>query len=118
MRTRLLRNRRLTALLALLALTSAVLACSSVAALASSTSLVKVGDNFFNVKRLTVGKGARVTWKWTGGLNHNVTVKSGPSTFRSRTQAQGSYSHVFAKPGTYLLYCAIHPFMKMTVVVR
>jgi plastocyanin len=51
-------------------------------------------------------------------LNHNVTVRSGPSTFHSRTQAQGSYSHVFTRPGTYALYCTIHPSMKMTVVVR
>jgi plastocyanin len=115
MRTWLLRNRRLTALLAI---TAAVLACSSVVALAASTHQVKVGDNFFNVKRLTVGSGVRVTWKWTGVLNHNVTVRSGPSRFHSRTQARGSYSHVFTQPGTYSLYCTIHPFMKMTVVVR
>jgi plastocyanin len=115
MRTRLLHNRRLVAMLAI---TAAVLAGSSVVALAASTSQVKVGDNFFNVKRLTVGSGARVTWKWTGVLNHNVTVRSGPSRFHSRTQARGSYSHVFTKPGTYSLYCTIHPFMKMTVVVR
>jgi plastocyanin len=115
MRTWLLRNRRLTALLAI---TAAVLACSSVVALASSARQVKVGDNFFGVKRLTVGSGARVTWDWTGVLNHNVTVRSGPSRFHSRTQARGSYSHVFTKPGTYALYCTIHPFMKMTVVVR
>jgi plastocyanin len=115
MRTRLPCNRRLTALLAL---TTAVLACSSVVALASSTSQVKVGDNFFSVKRLTIGRGARVTWKWTGVLNHNVTVKSGPSKFHSRTQPQGSFSHVFTRAGTYSLYCTIHRFMKMTVVVR
>jgi plastocyanin len=115
MRTWLLRNRRLSVLLAI---TAAVLACSSVVALAAPTRQVKVGDNFFSVKRLTVGSGARVTWKWAGVLNHNVTVRSGPARFHSRTQAQGSYSHVFTKPGSYSLYCTIHPFMKMTVVVR
>jgi plastocyanin len=115
MRTWLLRHRRLTALLAI---TTAVLACSSVVALASSARQVKVGDDFFNVKRLSVGTGARVTWKWTGVLNHNVAVRSGPSRFHSRTQARGSYSHVFTTRGTYTLYCTIHPFMKMTVVVH
>ncbi|HEY5431026.1 MAG TPA: plastocyanin/azurin family copper-binding protein, partial [Solirubrobacteraceae bacterium] len=84
----------------------------------ASTSAIKVGDNYFGVKRLTVGRGARVTWRWAGVLNHNVTVKSGPATFRSRTQARGTFSHVFSRAGTYTLYCTIHPFMKMTVVVR
>jgi plastocyanin len=47
-----------------------------------------------------------------------VTVRSGPSRFRSRTQAAGSFTHVFGQPGTYSLYCTIHKFMKMTVVVQ
>jgi plastocyanin len=111
---RLVRNRRL---MALMTVTVAVLACTSVVALAA-TSSVKVSDNYFSVKRLTIGKGARVTWKWGGVLNHNVTVKSGPVKFHSRTQAQGTFSHVFTRAGTYTLYCTIHPFMKMTVVVR
>ena len=96
----------------------AAVALMSVSALASSPAPVKVGDNYFGVKRLTIGKGTRVTWRWAGVLNHNVTVSSGPSKFHSRTQAVGSFSHVFTKPGTYSLYCTIHKQMKMTVVVR
>ena len=109
--------RRRRTVIALLAVAIAVLAGSSVVALAASSS-VKVGDNYFAVKRLTVSRGARVTWKWTGVLNHNVTVKSGPAKFHSRTQVQGSFSHVFTKAGSYSLYCTLHPYMKMTVVVR
>lgn len=101
----------------LVALTTALLASCAVAAVASPAA-VKVGDNYFGVKRLTVSPGARVTWKWAGVLNHNVTVRSGPARFRSRTQARGSFSHAFTTPGTYSLFCTIHPFMKMTVVVR
>jgi plastocyanin len=101
----------------LVALTTALLASCAVAAFASAAA-VKVGDNYFGVKRLTVSPGGRVTWKWTGVLNHNVTVKYGPARFRSRTQARGSFSHVFTRAGTYSLYCTIHPLMKMTVVVR
>jgi len=114
MRTRPFGDRRW---LALVAITVILVALSSVSALASS-SPVKVADNFFSVKHLVIGKGAKVTWKWTGYLNHNVAVRSGPAKFRSRTQARGSYSHVFTKRGTYKLYCTIHPGMKMTVVVR
>jgi plastocyanin len=114
MLTRILRHR--TAM-TLVALTTALLASGAVAAFASPAA-VKVADNYFGVKRLTVRLGARVTWKWTGVLNHNVTVKYGPARFRSRTQARGSFSQVFTRAGTYSLYCTIHRFMKMTVVVR
>jgi plastocyanin len=113
MHTRLLRDRRW---LAVVAITVIAVALSSVSALASSP--VKVADNFYSVKHLVIGKGAKVTWKWTGYLDHNVAVRSGPAKFRSRTQARGSYSHVFTKRGTYNLYCTVHPGMKMTVVVR
>jgi plastocyanin len=105
--------------LALLIAVIAVVACSAVAALAAASAQVKVADNYFSVKRLTVGDGAKVTWKWTGVLYHNVTVLHGPARFSSRTQAAGTFSHVFSKPGTYTLYCTIHPkTMQMVVVVK
>jgi len=109
------RDRRV---IALLALTALLVALSSVAALASAPRQVKVADDYFGVKRLTIGKGTKVRWHWAGVLRHNVTVESGPSKFHSRTQVTGSYSHVFTKPGTYHLYCTLHTFMKMTIVVR
>jgi plastocyanin len=45
-------------------------------------------------------------------------VHTGPSSFSSRTQVRGSYSHTFTKRGTYRLVCTVHPKMRMTVVVR
>jgi plastocyanin len=105
-------------ILALLAATVAAGALTAVSALASPSAQVRVGDSFFAAKRLTISRGTRVTWTWRGVLNHNVTVRSGPSRFRSRTQAAGSFTHVFGQPGTYSLYCTIHKFMKMTVVVQ
>lgn len=101
----------------LLVLTLAALACSSVAAFAFSGP-VKIKDDYFSPKTLTIRKGAKVTWSWAGSLYHNVTVKSGPVRFHSRTQARGTFSHIFGRPGTYHLYCTIHPWMKMTIVVR
>ncbi len=109
-----LRGKRLRLLVLL---TAALIACSSVAAFAFSGP-VKVKDDYFSPKTLTVGKGAKVTWAWAGSLYHNVTVQSGPVKFASRTQVRGSFSHVFSKPGVYHLYCTIHPHMKMTIVVR
>jgi plastocyanin len=110
-----LRDRRV---LALLTLTTLVVAFSSVSAFASSHRTVKVGDNFYSIKKLTISRGSKVTWKWDGVLRHNVVVRSGPSKFRSRIQVVGSYSHSFTRKGTYHLYCTLHSFMKMTVVVK
>jgi plastocyanin len=113
MLTRLLRDRRLRALLALTVVLAAV---SSMALAATRTVLVK--DNYFSAKTLTVNKGSKVTWQWKGFLNHNVSVKSGPVKFHSHTQFRGTYTHTFLRAGTYRLYCTLHPNMKMTVTVR
>ena len=99
-------------------LTVAIVAVFAVSALASSGKTVRVADNFYGPKSLTVGRGTKVTWKWVGVLKHNVVVHSGPSTFNSRTQVRGSYSHTFTKKGTYQLVCTIHPSMRMTVTVK
>jgi plastocyanin len=110
---RLLRDRRLRLLIAL---TVVLVAVSSVALAATKTVFIK--DNFFSAKTLTINKGSKVTWQWKGFLPHNVRVKSGPVKFHSHTQVRGTYSHTFLRKGTYRLYCTLHPYMKITVVVR
>jgi plastocyanin len=102
----------------LIALTAVLIGVSAVSALASSGKTVKVGDNYYGPKTLKVGKGTKVTWNWVGVLKHNVVVHQGPSSFNSKTQVRGSYSHTFTKKGTYQLVYTIHPSMKMTVVVK
>ena len=102
---------------AVLALAAAMLALTTVAAFAFSGP-VKVRDNYFAPKSLTVNKGTKLTWQWAGTKYHNVSVKSGPVTFQSHTQFKGSYSHTFTRAGTYHLYCTIHKTMTMTVVVK
>jgi len=108
-----LKNARL---LAVLALVLSALALASVA-LASPTG-IKIKDNYFNPKSLTIRRGTKVTWTWDGVKYHNVTVKSGPVKFGSRTQVRGTFSWTFKRRGVYHLYCTIHHNMKMTVVVR
>ena len=108
--------------LILIAAVAAFAAVPAVSALASSPpKKVTVGDNFFSVKKMTIRSGTKVTWVWSSfGIPHNVTVTSGPSKFHSpRLQSSGSYSHLFAKKGTYHLICTLHPTqMKETIVVR
>jgi len=109
-----LRRRPVRALLLVIALLAAFGTATALAA----SSTVKVEDSFFSAKKLSVSRGASVTWKWTGALLHNVRVKSGPVRFSSRKQLHGTYSHRFTVRGTYKLYCTLHPDMTMTVTVR
>jgi plastocyanin len=101
----------------LLILTVVVAGFCAATALAA-TSTVKVEDSYFSAKHVTIHKGGTVTWKWGGALLHNVAVKSGPAKFHSRTQVRGTFSHRFTVKGVYHLYCTLHPYMTMTVVVR
>ena len=102
----------------IVALATVLVGVFAVSALASSGKTVRVDDNFYGPKSLTVGRGTKVTWKWVGVLKHNVVVHTGPAAFNSKTLVRGSYSHTFTKKGTYRLVCTIHPSMKMTVVVK
>ena len=56
------------------------------AASAPSATRVKVGDNYFvrasGVPTVTVSKGTRVRWVWTGRSLHNVKVERGPGALR------------------------------------
>jgi plastocyanin len=90
----------------------------AVSAFAASGKTVKLADSYYGPKTLTVGRGTKVTWRWTGVLKHNVVVHTGPSFFSSKTQVRGTFTHVFTRKGTYALVCTVHPKMKMTVVVR
>ena len=109
-----LRRRTVRVLLLIVALLAAF---GTATALAASPT-VTLKDDFFSAKKLSVSRGTSVTWKWAGSLNHTVTVKSGPAKFSSKLQVRGTNSHRFTVRGTYTLYCKIHRFMKMTVVVH
>ncbi len=109
----------------LLALAGAILIAGAMAAPSlSAGKSVEIGDNYFvrdaGHATVTIKKGKSLTWHWTGRHSHNVTVSSGPVKFASPTQHHGaSFSHRFAKAGTYKIYCTIHgPQMSMTVKVR
>ena len=102
----------------LIAVASAVLATQALAA----TRSVKVGDDYFvrkgSVPTVTVKKGTKVTWRWSGDETHNVSVTKGPVKFRSSLKSSGSYSKTVRSAGTYTIVCTIHqPDMKMKLRV-
>jgi plastocyanin len=102
----------------LIAAASAVLATQALAA----TRSVKIGDDYFvrkgSVPTVTVKKGTKVTWRWTGKDLHNLAVTKGPVKFRSSFKSSGTYSKRVTRTGTYTIVCTIHqPDMKMKLRV-
>ncbi len=94
-------------------LTAAAIATAAVAVPAlAATKSVKVGDDFFvkdgGVPTVTVKKNDTVKWNFIGDSPHNVTVKSGPVKFKSKTMTSGSYSKKVTRKGLYTIYCTIH----------
>jgi plastocyanin len=90
----------------------------AVPALAASSAKVKVADDMFVKSKLTVKKGTKVTWNWTGAQPHNVTVTSGPAKFHSKTQTKGTFSETLKKPGTYKIVCTIHQSLGMVMTIK
>ncbi len=89
------------------------------AAGAGKAAKVEVGNGFYGPSALSVKKGTKVRFDWTPSLElHDVHVKQGPAKFHSPTQAAGSWSKTFTKPGKYVLYCTQHEDMTMKVTVK
>ena len=99
-------------------LATAGLAVAAVPAFAA-TKTVKVDDDFFSPRPVSVKKGDTVTWKWVGDAPHNVKVVKGPVKFSSGSpQRSGTYTRKLRKRGTYRIVCTIHSGMSMKLVVR
>jgi plastocyanin len=77
-------------------------------------------DNFtFNPPTLTVAVGTKVTWVNRDDVPHTVTSTTKPRTLESGTlDTEDKYSFVFAAPGTFAYFCAVHPKMTGQIVVK
>ena len=97
--------------LLVLALVGAVFAIVATQAFGATRS-IKVGDNYFvrpsGVPTITVKKGTKVTWRFSGHNLHTVVVSSGPTKFRSGAKSSGTFSKTLTRKGTYRIYCSIH----------
>ena len=80
------------------------------------------GSFAFSPAKLTIKAGTTVTWKNTTAVGHTVTSDDGKS-FDSGTSnpiiaQSGTFSFTFSTAGTFAYHCAIHPFMKATIIVQ
>jgi plastocyanin len=87
---------------------------------------VKVEDNYFQPRKLTVKKGTRITWVWPdgGGDVHDVKLTKGPKGVKKFQSDPGSagfrYRRTLTKPGKYQILCTFHEEdgMRMTITVK
>lgn len=90
-----------------------------VPAQATSVARVRVTNNAFTPKTLSVKKGTKVVWTWTqGGVPHNVTPERGRSGSATSARRGFTFAKVMSRRGTFRYHCTIHPGMKVTIRVR
>ena len=100
-------------LTATLALTLAVAAAGG----AAVAPRVEIHQFKFEPAQLTVPVGTTVTWSNGDEETHTVTATDRAYTSTGLEHGE-KFTHKFTAPGTYTYFCAMHPHMTATVVVR
>jgi plastocyanin len=60
-----------------------------------------------------------VRWRFGDPVQHDVTLASVPRGFASAYTTRGTYRKRLTVPGTYRIFCSLHPVtMSQTVEVR
>jgi plastocyanin len=85
---------------------------------AAADTTVRVGDNWFSPKELTVDQHSVVTWRFVGDNVHRIKVKSGPDSFKSPARSSGRYKRHMMYRGTYRIVCTIHAGQRMKLKVE
>lgn len=92
----------------------------------SEVERVRIGDDFFSPRRITVQRCTRIRWRWLpGNLHvHDVTLRRAPSKVKKRKFKSGSgsiglkFSRRLKRPGRYEFVCSVHrTVMRLTIVV-
>ena len=81
---------------------------------------VRLRDFAFSLRNLSVPRGSTVRWSFRDDDLHDVTLASGPRGFSSPHHTRGAtYEQKLTVPGTYRLFCSLHPVaMTERIVVR
>ena len=98
-------------------LVAAVL-CLPMAARAADAT-IEITDFRFSPAEITVAGGTAVTWINHDDTPHKVVDADTPRRMNAPPLDTGdSFRFVYAAPGVYRYFCALHPHMQGTVVVR
>jgi plastocyanin len=88
------------------------------AALAAEPGEVTIDNFSFNPATITVKPGETVTWTNRDDIPHNVR-ESGGNDFKCGVMDTGEKCTAsFKTPGEYKYFCALHPHMVGTVIVK
>lgn len=79
--------------------------------------VVHMHDFAFDPLTVTIPAGGTVEWVNDDTVEHSATADD-KSWDSGELGAGKSWTHEFAKAGTYAYYCDDHTFMKATIVVR
>jgi plastocyanin len=80
---------------------------------------VAISGFAFAQPKLTVPVGTRVVWVNRDDIPHTVTSAGSPRLFGSPALDTGEqFSRLFDRAGIYRYFCAIHPHMQGTVIVK
>ena len=79
---------------------------------------IEIRNFMFMPKTLAVPVGAKVTWINRDEEPHIVVSANGQFAPSKALDSNDSYTTTFSKPGTYVYYCTVHPFMTGTVIVK
>ena len=86
---------------------------------APAEQVVKIDNFTFDPPTLTVVRGTKVTWLNHDDVPHTATSSASPKAFDSKAlDTDEKFSFVFTTPGKYAYFCAIHPHMTATIVVK
>jgi plastocyanin len=97
--------------------TAAPSAVPSASASASAAAVVDTKNFAYAPATITIHPGQTVTFKNSDTIAHTVTAAD--KSFDSGNMDQGAtWSHIFAKAGTYAYVCAYHSYMTGTVIVK
>jgi plastocyanin len=74
----------------------------------------------FTPQLVSIPAGSTLTWRFDDPIGHNVLFAGGPRVVGSGTHKGGAVQRQrFSQPGTYQLFCSLHPVtMHQEVVVR
>ena len=93
------------------------LALSDATLATADSNRVMIKDFMFSPMQLTTKVGVEVTWVNEDDEPHTVVSDSG--LFRSAALDTGrEYTFRFDKPGTYHVFCSMHPQMSATIIVE
>jgi plastocyanin len=91
-------------------------------AAAAAVDHVRIKDFKYAPATITVAPGTTITWTNQDTAPHTATSGASPNAdgvFDSGTITKAASRTVtVSKRGTFTYYCAFHPFMKATVIVR